>query len=113
MLLLAPAQIHPSDLRRSPNDLGPRDWFWWMHTMKLFSRMGVMQKVAPLLQQAYELKSMLEKGDGFFPVKPHDCCFKAWSVYSGLALDDSWKNDRWKHDTTFRSLLILKYAGLL
>lgn len=111
--LIAPAQIHPPDLKQSPSNLGPRDWFWWMHTMELFSRMGIVQKVSPLLQQAYELKSILERGDGYFPIKPHDGYFKAWSVYSGLALEDNWRNDRWKYDTTFRSLLILKYAGLL
>ena len=81
--------------------------------MELFARMGIVRKVPSLLQQANELKEILEEGDGIFPIKPHDGYFKAWSVYSGLALEDSWKNDRWKHDMTFRSLLILKYAGLL
>ena len=111
--LIAPARIAPSDLKQSPHSLGPRDWFWWMHTMELFARMGMIKKIPSLLRQANELKGILEKEDGFFPIKPHDGYFKAWSVYSGLALEDSWKNGRWKYDMTFRSLLILKYAGLL
>jgi len=111
--LIAPAQIQPPDLKQSPYTLGPRDWFWWMHTMELFARMGIIKKVASLLHQANELKEILEEGEGIFPIKPHDGNFKAWSVYSGLALEDSWRNDRWKFDMTFRSLLILKYAGLL
>jgi len=111
--LVAPAQIQPPNLKQSPYELGPRDWFWWIHTMELFARMRIVKKVPSLLQQAYELKSILKEGDGVFPFKPHDGYFKAWSVYSGLALEDSWKNNRWKFDMTFRSLLILKYAGLL
>ena len=81
--------------------------------MELFARMGIVKRVPSLLRQASELKEMLEEGDGIFPIKPHDGYFKAWGVYSGFALEDSWKNDRWKYDMTFRSLLILKYAGLL
>ncbi|UCD08076.1 MAG: hypothetical protein JSU79_06895 [Dehalococcoidales bacterium] len=111
--LVAPAQIQPPNLKQSPHDLGSKDWFWWIHTMELFARMGIVKNVSSLLQQANELKEILEERDCIFPIKPHDGYFKAWSVYSGLALEDSWKNDRWKYDMTFRSLLILKYAGLI
>lgn len=75
--------------------------------------MGIVKIVPSLLRQANELKGMLDEGDGIFPIRPHEGYFKAWSVYSGLALEDSWKDNRWKYDMTFRSLLILKYAGLL
>lgn len=111
--LIAPARITPSNLKQSPLDLQPKEWFWWLHTMELFARMGVVGKVPHLLRQAKELKEIMEEGNGMFPIKPHDGYFKAWSVYSGLALEDSWKNDRWKYDMTFRGLLILKYSGLL
>jgi hypothetical protein len=111
--LIAPARISPSNLKLSLLDLQPKEWFWWTHTMELFARMGIVKRVPSLLRQANELKGMLEEGDGKFPSKPHDGYFKAWSVYSGLALEDSWKNDRWQNDMTFRSLLILKYSGLL
>ena len=111
--LIAPARITPSNLKLSPLDLQPKEWFWWTHTMELFARMGIVKRVPYLLRQANELKEMLEEGDGKFPVKPHEGYFKAWSVYSGLALEDSWKSDRWQNDMTFRSLLILKYSELL
>jgi hypothetical protein len=111
--LIAPARITPTNLKQSPLDLQPKEWFWWLHTMELFARMGIVRKVSILLRQANELKKIMQQGNGLFPVKPHDGAFKAWSVYSGLALEDSWKNDRWKNDMTFRSLLILKYADLL
>ena len=111
--LVAPAQIQPPNLKQSPYDIGPRDWFWWIHTMELFARLGVVRNIPSLLQHANELKEILEGGGGIFPIKPHDGYFKAWSVYSGLALEDSWKHDRWKYDMTFRSLLILKYSRLL
>jgi hypothetical protein len=111
--LIAPARITPSNLKQSPLNLQPKEWFWWMHTMELFARMGMVKNTPSLLQQVSELKRILEEGNGIFPIKPHDGSFKAWSVYSGLALEDSWKNDRWKYDMTFRSLLILKYSGLL
>ncbi len=111
--LVAPAQIQPPDLQQSPRNLELKGWFWWVHTMELFARMGIVQKLLPLLRQINELKSMLEEGDGLFPIKPYEGYFKAWSVYSGLALENDWKKNRWQFDMTFRSLLILKYAGLL
>ncbi|UCC17453.1 MAG: hypothetical protein JSU58_02595 [Dehalococcoidales bacterium] len=111
--LIAPAKIQPVNLTLSPRDLGSNDWFWWIQTIELFARMGVIKNVTPLLHQANELKEMLEAGKGYFPVKPASRNFEVWGVYPGLALEDSWKNDGWKYDMTFRSLLILKYAGLL
>ena len=81
--------------------------------MELFARMGMVKKIPVLLQQVNELKEILGEGDGFFPFKPYGHSFDKWSVYIGLALEDSWKSDRWKYDLTFRVLLILKYAGML
>lgn len=112
--LIAPAEITPRDLKQSPYNLHPKDWFWWLHTMELFSRMGILKKIPALIQQVSDLKEILQKSDGFFPVKPYNSpYFKKWGVYGGLALEDSWKNNRWKYDLTFRALLILKYADML
>ncbi len=111
--LIAPAQLQPSDLKQSPSTLRPKEWYWWVHTMELFARMGIVRKVPSLLKQVEELATILERGDSFFPEKPYNSYFESWSVYTGLALEDRWKNDRWKYDMTFRCLLILKYAGLL
>lgn len=111
--LVAPARITPRDLKKSPHILQSKDWFWWLHTMELFARMGIVKKIPALLQQVNDLKVILKKDDGFFPFKPDSGLFKKWSVYVGLALEDSWKNNRWKYDLTFKALLILKYADML
>jgi hypothetical protein len=112
--LVAPAIIHSQDLKKGPRSLGPKEWFSWMRTMELFARMGVVRKIPTFMQQANELKEMLLEGDGLFPLKPDDSqYFQKWNAYSGLALEESWTNNRWKYDLTFRALLILKYADML
>jgi hypothetical protein len=112
--LIAPARISPHDLnRKSLSDFQPMDWFGWLRTMEYFARMGVVKEVTAFLSQVNELKVMIKEGDGFFPFRPSTSTFEKWNVYAGLALEDSWKNDRWKYDLTFRALLILKYAGML
>lgn len=110
---IAPAEITPRNLKQSPRELDTRDWFWWMHTMELFARMGIVPQVAALKNQVLELKEILDEGDGFFPFRPYSRNFEVWGVYPGLALEESWKGGRWKYDMTFRSLLILKYSGFL
>jgi hypothetical protein len=111
--LYSPGRIFPQDLKKSLSSFQTRDWFYWMHTMELFARMGIVKKVPALLQQANELKEKLAGGKGFFPIKPEPRSFQQWGCYTGLALEDSWRDNRWKYDLTFRSLLILKYAGML
>lgn len=111
--LIAPAQIQPSNLKQSPRELDLKEWFWWMHTIELFARMSIIKNIPKLTEQVNELRAILEEGDGFFPFKPYESSFKSWGVYTGMALEDSWRSKRWKYDMTFRSLLILKHAGLL
>ena len=94
--LAAPAKIVPQNLKQSPQNLSPKEWFWWLRTMELFARMGIVKKISGLMQQVNDLKEMLNKDNGFFPIKPHDDLFKKWNVHAGLALEDSWKNNRWK-----------------
>jgi hypothetical protein len=81
--------------------------------MEYFARMGVVKEVPAFIRQVNELKDMLKESDGFFPCRPSTSTFTKWNPYAGLALEDSWKNGRWKYDLTFRALLIFKYAGLL
>jgi len=70
--------------------------------------------VPAFLRQANELKVLLQRGNGFFNIMPYDHGFTKWQpCCHGLAIEDNWKNDKWKYDLTFRSLLILKYGGLL
>jgi hypothetical protein len=109
--LIAPAMLFPRDLARNLRDFTDRHWFPWFHTFELFARLGLVRDIPELSSQLDELKAILEQGGGFFRIKPQDYSFKRWSVYSGLALENDWKNNRWINDLTFRSLLILKYSG--
>ena len=111
--LIAPGEMQPRDFKRSLRNLQPREWYWWLHTMELFARMGVIKQIPVLLNRLNELRKILREGDGFFPFRPTTSVFQKWNVYAGLALEDSWKDKRWKFDLTFRALLILKYAGML
>ncbi|HYE80967.1 MAG TPA: hypothetical protein VEG39_02240 [Clostridia bacterium] len=111
--LIAPAMLFPRDLSKRLSDFMDRDWFQWFHTFDLFARLGVVKDIPQLLDQLNELKAILQQGEGFFRIKPDDYGFKKWGCYTGLALEKDWKNDRWMYDMTFRSLLILKYAGEL
>jgi hypothetical protein len=110
--LVAPARIM-QDLKQSPLNLNPADWFWWLQTMELFARMGIIKSIPEPTRQVAELQEFLQLGGGFFPFKPKGTAFENWSVYAGMALEEKWKNNRWKYDLTFRALLILKYSGLL
>ena len=60
------------------------------------------------------MKELLQKVNGFFRIKPHAPFFIKWANNCrGLALEETWRGDRYQYDLTFRALLILKYAGLL
>lgn len=109
--LIAPASIFPKDLKKSLKEFVDKDWFSWFHTFELFSRMGIVKEVPILKRQLDELKEILSQGDGFFRIKPKDYRFNKWSVYTGMALEEDWKKDKWMYDLTFRSLLILKHSG--
>jgi hypothetical protein len=111
--LVAPATIFPRDLKKMPRDFRARDWFGWLHTMELFARMGIINEIPILQKQIRELKSLFQKNGGFYPTKPEPRSFTHWSVYTGLALEETWHEKRWKYDLTFRSWLILKLAGQL
>ncbi|KUO76367.1 MAG: hypothetical protein APF77_06610 [Clostridia bacterium BRH_c25] len=111
--LIAPAMLYPRNLSKKLSDFTDRDWFCWFHTFELFARLGVVKDIPQLLRQLDEFKTILRQGEGFFRIKPDDYGFKKWSAYTGLALEKDWKNERWMYDLTFRSLLILKYAGEL
>jgi hypothetical protein len=112
--LVAPGEITPRDLKQSPHNLQSKEWFWWLHIMEVFARMGVVKQIPALIEQVKDLKEILQEADGFFPVKPDNSpYFTKWGAYGGLALEDSWKSNRWKYDLTFRALLILKYADML
>jgi len=111
--LISPARIYPGDLGKSPGDFGGKDWFPWLHTTELFARMGIVRRAPSLRHQVEELKGLLDAGGVPMITKPDERGFRKWSVYTGLALEEDWKGAKWKYDLAFRSLLILKNAGML
>jgi hypothetical protein len=111
--LIAPARIYPRDLTRPLSSFTDRDWFPWFHTFELLARLGVIRSIPCFSSQLDELVGLLRLGKGYFPIKPKAAYFRKWSVYTGLALEKDWRAEKWKNDLTFRSLLILKYAGVL
>lgn len=111
--LIAPARIYPRNLKLSLRQMNDNEWFEWFHTFELFARMGMVGKINVLRRQADELIDILNEGKGMFSIKLKSRYFHTWGTYSGLALESDWKGEKWIYDLTFRSILILKYAGLL
>jgi hypothetical protein len=115
---LAPGSIRPFNLKVDLGDLAAAGWIrdnWeqWFMTFEHFARMGIVKCVPELNNQASQLFDLLEEGKGFFPLNLKEEYFNRWGAYLGLALENNWKNGRARYDLTFRSLLILSYAGLL
>lgn len=115
---LAPGGIRPRDLRARLGDLRAEgwdrdNWVCWLKTFEYFARMGIVKDIPEFRGQAAQLCSLLDDGKGFFPIalKEKDCSL--WGPCLGLALENSWKDGRMRYDLTFRSMLILHFAGML
>lgn len=94
-------------------------WHSWFRYMEQFARMGVVARCSMLLRQVQDLRALLEKSDGWFRMDVPSKSFVTWDTYTGLALEPAAGNsDSWRlpeglmYDLTFRSLLILHYAGI-
>jgi len=114
---LAPGGIRPFDLKIKLADLAREGWedSWtrWFVTFEHFARMGIVRDVPELAGQANQLMELLDAGNGFFPIDLKIDYFNRWGPFMGLALENDWKEGRGKYDLTFRSLLILKLAGMV
>ena len=84
--------------------------------------MGIVQRSPELLEQVKALKCVLAQSDGWFRVEVDPGPFVRWGCYSDLALELklvgeqawAWQSpDGMRYDLTFRSLLILRYSGLI
>jgi hypothetical protein len=115
---LAPGGIRPLNLKVNLIDLATEGWNcdnWeqWFMTFEHFARMGIVKDIPELEQQTNQLIDILEEGKGFFSLDIKEEYFSRWGAYLGLALENSWRYGKGRHDLTFRALLILSYAGLL
>jgi len=89
------------------------NWCTWFHRLELVSRMGIVNKVPVFKDMVIHLKSMIRENEGLFIEKAPRKSFFRWNAYSGLALEENWKNkSRRISDLTFRSLLILHYSKM-
>ena len=85
----------------------------WFHRMELLARLGVIEAIPALRAQARWLASRLEAAAGYLTRALRHRYFGLWGAYTGLMLERDWRTQQRRvNDLTFRSLLILHYAGL-
>lgn len=86
----------------------------WFHRMEMLARMGAADACPALEKQLNDLQALLDPNGGLFVKTMSDPKFYRWSAYSGIALEENWRQKQRRiNDLSFRSLLILKYAGRL
>ncbi|MGE5576014.1 MAG: hypothetical protein ACM3TT_02315 [Syntrophothermus sp.] len=110
--LIAPCGPLLEDFDPDMSKLDAKGWMAWFRRMELLSRLGVVGRVPELRTQVKRLEEMLEANGGQFTQKMAHSHFTHWTAYTGLALEKDWKSpERRVFDLTFRSLLVLYYAG--
>jgi hypothetical protein len=108
--LVAPASFALRDLNPDILQLDDAGWMIWFHRMEMLARLGVVHHVPQLRAQVTQLQQILV-GDKFTKPLSHSY-FRKWGAYTGLMLETDWRRaERREYDLTFRSLLILLYAG--
>jgi hypothetical protein len=110
--LIAPASFCMDDFNPDMCTLDAAHWMMWFHRMELLARLGVVRAIPALTRQIDFLREMLNTGQGRFTKTLSHPYFRKWDAYTGLMLEHDWRNSQRRIcDLTFRSLLILHYAG--
>lgn len=87
------------------------DWMLWFQRAELVARLGIVPRLPVLWEQTAALKAALAREGWRFTKPLSHYYFHKWSPYTGLALENDWRNkNRRIYDLTFRSLLILKHC---
>ncbi len=111
--MVAPASFAMRNFNPDMRSMDSAQWMMWFHRMECLARLGVVAQVPTLHAQACTLVTLLDEGRGRFPLTLHHPYFTKWGPYTGLALERDWHSARRRtNDLTFRSLLILHFAGL-
>ncbi len=110
--LISPASFAMHDFNPDLDKISPGEWMFWFHRMELLARLGAGRKIGEIERQVDFLGSLLQEGDGLFPLIMNHRYFYDWSPYTGLALEKDWKSPRRRlSDLSFRSLLIIFFSA--
>ncbi len=99
--------IHP--INREYNE---QYGFWWFHFHELAARMGMLSKKSPF-RKNFDLvdDTQLEQLAGNLKRANQRGVYTNWGAYSGLALNDDWKNKQNRiSDLAFRLCLTRNYG---
>lgn len=109
---IAPACFCMDNFKPDMNALTDAEWMQWFHRMELLARLGIVEQIPELKRQTQTLEHILAEGQEMFTKRLSHPYFQKWGAYTGLALEKDWRlSQRRINDLTFRSLLILHYAG--
>ena len=109
--MITPASFGMHHFNPDLASLDDAGWMIWFQRMEPLARLGVIQRVPELARQAETLAELLETGTGFFTRRLNHAYFKKWGAYTGLMLENDWKDPhRRTNDLTFRSILVLHYS---
>ena len=112
--MISPASFCMNDFAMDMAALGPKEWMMWFHRTELVARLGVLPALPAAVAQVDTLREHLRQNGGLFTMDLSHYYFTKWTQYLGLALERDWKDTAHRVcDLTFRSLLILKYTGLM
>ncbi len=108
--LVAPlgSMIHPINCEYSE-----QYGFWWFHFHELAARMGMLSKKSPFCKN-FDLvdDTQLEQLAGNLKRANQRGVYTNWGAYSGLALNDDWKNKQNRiSDLAFRICLTQHYGN--
>jgi hypothetical protein len=111
--VVAPASFCMHHFAQDLTQLSDAEWMQWFHRIEILSRLGVVHRIPELESQVRTLNRMILQNHGLFTNKLNHPYFLKWGAYTGLALENDWRSSQRRvNDLTFRSLLILNYAGL-
>lgn len=81
--------------------------YHWLSFYELIARMGMLHDKSPFRRHFENLLSYLNENQGLFLEKYDKKAFVSWSGYSGMSLEDNWRNHKNQiNDLTFRVYLI-------
>jgi hypothetical protein len=110
--IIAPASFCMDEFDHDLDRLEGAGWMMWFHRMELLARLGIVPRLPELDRQVQFLADVLAEGNGLFLRKLNHAYFRKWGAYTGLMLEQDWRQPgRRVNDLTFRSLLILYYAA--